>query len=253
MLEKGVVPGAHLIHKAVSNRFFELVAETLDDKRIQIDGLRLLDLVRAHEINASYNLQNRLLAAWKGRQLPGTVVEYLVEMKHAGVSLSKWAYRSIVVACERSDPEFALTVCNEMEGSGIQLYREAYNAALGIRLQLGMHNAAHELFMKRVDHAVAPNSRTYSIMIRVYSFSGQHEKTIAIFETMRGHPFEPDHIDYHHAIRSCIMIQRVEYAVKLYRDASQAKLPLPASTYVILSRACERVGWKSLANKFEME
>ncbi|CAK0900222.1 unnamed protein product [Prorocentrum cordatum] len=121
MLEKGAVPGAHLIHKAVSNRFFQLVAGTLDDKRVQIDGLRLLDLVRVHGIHASVEIQNRLLAAWRDRQLPESVVEYFVKMKSAGTTLSKWACRSIIVAYERSDPELVLKMCNEMEGSGIQL------------------------------------------------------------------------------------------------------------------------------------
>jgi len=34
MLNKGTVPGANLIHKALSNNFFKLVVDTLDDKRI---------------------------------------------------------------------------------------------------------------------------------------------------------------------------------------------------------------------------
>jgi len=41
-----------------------------------------------------------------------------------------------------------LKVCNEIQGSGIQLYRAAYNAVLDVRLQLGMHIDAQELFMK---------------------------------------------------------------------------------------------------------
>jgi len=88
-----------------------------------------------------------------------------------------------------------------------------------------------------VDHAVAPNERSYSIMIRVYSFIDQHEKAIAIPETMWEHLFEPDHIDYHHAVRSCMLIQRVEYAVKLHKEVIQATLPLLVTTCVILSRA----------------
>mmetsp|Transcript_93625 Transcript_93625/g.264728 ORF Transcript_93625/g.264728 Transcript_93625/m.264728 type:complete len:437 (+) Transcript_93625:123-1433(+) len=252
MLEKGAVLGAHLIHKAVSNKFFHLVAETLDDKRIQTDGLRLLDLVRAHGIHPSPDTQNRLLHAWKG-QPPKAVVEYFVHMKSAGFLISKWAYRCIVVFYMRSDPEFALGVCKEMERSGIKLHRAAYNAALCARLQLGMHREAQELCMEMDDHLVAPNAASFCIMIRVYSVSGQPEKAITIFEAMREQSLEADRASYHYAIRSCIMLQRVEYAVELYKEAAQANVPLCASTYAILTRACKDVGWKCLASKLEME
>ncbi|CAK0812054.1 unnamed protein product [Prorocentrum cordatum] len=174
-------------------------------------------------------------------------------MKNAGVILSNQAYRSIVVAYERSDPTFALKVVNEMERSGIQFQRAAYNAVLGVYLQFGMHNEAQELFAKMADHSVVPNPRSYGIMIRVYAFSGQFEEAIAIFDAMRKQSFEPDQFAYHHVIRSCILLQRVEYAVDLYTDAVLAKVPLLASTYVCLSRACEDVGLKCLASKLDME
>lgn len=90
-------------------------------------------------------------------------------------------------------------------------------------------------------------------MIRVYACSDQFEKAITIFDSIREQSFEPDRFAYHHTIRACIMSQRVEYAVKLYKDAVQAKVPLAISTYVILSRACKDMGWKCLASKFEME
>mmetsp|Transcript_101329 Transcript_101329/g.286929 ORF Transcript_101329/g.286929 Transcript_101329/m.286929 type:complete len:221 (-) Transcript_101329:129-791(-) len=217
-----------------------------------MDGLRVLDLVWAHGVHPSPTLQNRLLASWK-YQPPENVVEWFVKMKSAGVTLSDQVYRSIVVAHERSNPAFVLELSNEMERSGIQLRQSAYNVVLGVLIQHGMHDAAHELFTKMADHAVAPNARSYGTMIRVYACSDQFEKAITIFDSMREQSFEPDRFAYHHAIYACSMIQRVEYAVELYRDAVQAKVPLCTSTCVILRRACLDVGWKCLASKFEME
>ncbi|CAK0885513.1 unnamed protein product [Prorocentrum cordatum] len=243
MLKKGVVPGAHLIDKAVSNKFFQFVAETLDDKRMKRDGLSLLDLVRCHGIDPSPSTQNRLLSAWKGEP-PVSVVEYFVKMKGDRVTLSNWAYRSIIVAYEHSDPGFVMKVGTEMERSGIQLQRTAYNAVLGACLQLGMHNEAQELFGKMADHAVAPNARSYGIMIRVYSYCGQFEKAIAIFDAMREQSFEPNRFAYHHTIHACIMSERVQYAVQLYNDSVQTQMPLCARTYVMLSRACRDIGFK---------
>lgn len=248
MLEKGAVRGAHFVHKAVSDKFFQLVAEGLGDKRIQIDGLRLLDLVRAHGIDPSYNIQSRLLVAWKN-QPPASVIDYFLKMKSAGVILSKLAYRCIVVGHERSDPEFSLKVYSEMERSGIQLNRAAYNSVLRARFQLGMHNEARDLFMQIADHGMVPNAGTYGIMVRGYSSSDQFENAIALFETMREQSLEPDWDAYHHAIRSCIALQRVKCAVELYNDAVQAKVPLRKGTYVLLSGACKGVGWDCLASK----
>jgi len=252
MLKKGAVPGAHLINKAVSNKFFQLVADSLDDKRIQMDGLSLLDLVRAHGIRPSPCTQNRLLSAWKD-QLPESVVEYFVKMMSDRVPLSNWAYRVIVVNYERSDPAFALKVSNEMERSGIQLQKPAYNAVLCAFVQLGMHNEAQELFRNMANHAVAPNARSYAVMIKVYLFSGQFDKAIAIFDAMRELSFEPDRYAYHYTIRSCIMLQRVDYAVKLYEDSVQAKVPLCTNTYVNLTRACKDIGWTGMASKLKID
>jgi len=250
MLKKGAVPDAHLIDKAVSNNFFQLVVDTLDDKRIQTDGLALLDLIWAHGIEPSPSTQNCLLSAWKD-QPPERVVEYFVKMKSAGITLSNWACRSVVVAYGRSDPAFVLKVSNEMERSGIQLQRKAYIAVLGACLQLGMRNKAEELFMKMADHEVAPIAKIYGIMVKVYSFSCQFGKAIAVFDAMREQSFEPDRCSYHHAIRSCVASGRVEYAVELYRDAVQAKVCLFTSTCGILRRACSDGGWKCLASKFK--
>ncbi|CAK0807344.1 unnamed protein product [Prorocentrum cordatum] len=252
MLKEGAVLGAHLIDKAVSNNFFQLVTETLDDKRIQRDGVSLLDLVRAHGLDPSPSTQNRVLSVWND-QPPQIVMEYFVKMHSDRVNLSNWAYRSMIVAYEHSDPAFVVKVSKEMERSGIQLQRKAYNAVLGACLQLGMHNEAEHLFGNMAGHAVAPNARTYGIMIRVYSFSYQFAKAIGIFDAMREQSFQPDRFAYHHTIQSCIKHQRVEYAVELYKDSVQAKVPLCTSTYVILIRTCKEIGWELWASTFEME
>ena len=133
----GAIEQAHLVGKPVSHKFFKLVAETLDDKRMQKDGLSLLNFHRAHRIEASRTIQNRLIDAWNKRP-PEFVLKYFLEMKSEGVILSRLAYRCIVVAYEHSDPEFAVEIYNEMEGSGVQLDRPAYNAVLGACFQLGM-------------------------------------------------------------------------------------------------------------------
>ncbi|CAK0901891.1 unnamed protein product [Prorocentrum cordatum] len=246
MLQTGATPRAHLIGKAVSHKFFKLVAETLDDKRIQEDGVRLLELGRAHGIAPSPATQNRLLDAWKN-QLPDFVLRYFLEMKDAGVILSRWAYRYIVVAHERSDPSLALKVYSEMEVLGIQLDRAAYNAVLGARFQLGMLDEARELFLRMADSSLVPNEKTYGVMIKVYLASNSLEEAIALFETMQEQGLDPDRYAYHHAIRASIALQRVEYAVGLYNDMVEKKVPPLMSTIALLSGVCAGAGWNALA------
>ncbi|CAK0844505.1 unnamed protein product, partial [Prorocentrum cordatum] len=119
MLEKGPVPGADLINKAVSGAFFQLVVGILSDESIRMDGLRLLELVRAHGIDPSPTIQNRLLAAWEN-QFPDSVLEYFLNIRREGVKLSTRVFRSIVVARERVDPEFVSMIYSGV-GVGIEL------------------------------------------------------------------------------------------------------------------------------------
>jgi pentatricopeptide repeat protein len=112
-----------------------------------------------------------------------------------------------------------------------------------------MHNEARELFARMADLGLVPNEKTYGIMIKVYSSTQQDEDAVALLERMRGQWLEPDRYAYHHAIRSCIALQRVEHAAALYNDMVQAKVPPLASTCVLLSGACKACGWTSLEAK----
>lgn len=252
MLQTGATPKAHLIGKAVSHKFFKLVAETLDDKRIREDGVGLLDLIQAHGIAPAPAIQNRLLTAWNN-QLPKFVLKYFLEMKGAGVALSRWAYRYIVVTHERSDPEFALNIYSEMEASGIRLDRASCNAVLGARSQLGMLDEAREQYTQMVDSGLVPNEKTYGIMIKVNSFSNRSEEAIALFETMRERGMQPDRHAYHHAIRSSIAFQRIEYAVDLYLDMTQKKMPILMNTLSLLIGACNIAGWNALVTDLKTD
>merc|ERR1740138_1187172 len=134
-----------------------------------------------------------------------------------------------------------------MEVSGIPLDLAAYNAVLGARSQLGMLDEARELFLQMVDRALVPNEKTFGIMIKVYSASNHLKEAVALFETMREQCLEPDRYAYHHAIRSCITLQRYQYAVDLYNEMVQKEVPLLVGTLVLLSGACKNAGWNALA------
>jgi pentatricopeptide repeat protein len=248
MLEKGALPDAHLIAKAVSQKYFNLVAGILDDKRLRDDGLRLLKLIQAHGLPPSNFTQNRFLHAWKN-QLPKSVLQYFLEMRSDGVILSRWVYRYIVVVHERSDPSLALKIYDEMEGLGITTNLAAYNAVLGACFQLGMHEEARHLFMQMSDRALEPNGKTYGIMIRVYSSSNELEEALALFETMRDRRMKPNRFEYDYGIRFCIALERISHAVELYKDMVQANMSLCVDTRILLSRACQKVGWSDLADK----
>jgi len=248
MLDKDAVPNAHTIPKSVSNSFFNLVVRTLDDKRIREDGLRLLDLMESHGLSAATATQNRFLLAW-GNLLPESMLHRFVKMRSDGKHLSIWAYRYIVVAYEWSDPSFALTIFGEMELLGYKADRAAYNAVLVACCQLGKYEEAHHWFMHMADRALEPNAKSYGTMVKVYSSNSEHEEALELFETMRRRCFRPDRFAYHHAIRSCIELQRITYAVELFEDAVKANMTLCVCTYVALISACRQLGHSKLADK----
>jgi len=248
MLESGAVPDVHLLCRSTASKFFKLVAESLDDKRMREDGLKFLEVIRAHRVSPSTLAQNRLLVAWRSKP-PDDVLAYFVKMKDAGIMLSSTAYRCIMAANERTNPEFTLKLYDEMKELGIQLDRVAYNAVLCACSQHGMLEQARELFMQMTSTGLVPNGKTFGIMIKVYYSSNRPKEAVAIFDTMREQRLEPDRFAYHHAINACVKLQRIEYATELYRDMVRAKLPPCDNTHIYLSAACKKRGWTTTADQ----
>jgi len=248
MLKGGAVPDVHLLCRSTASKFFKLVAESLDDKRMQEEGLKFLEVIRAHRVSPSTLVQNRLIVSWRSKP-PGDILAYFVKMKDAGVMLSSTAYRCIMAANERTNPEFTLKLYDEMKELGIQLDRVAYNAVLCACSQHGMLEQARELFMQMTSTGLVPNGKTFGIMIKVYYSSNRPKEAVAIFDTMREQRLEPDRFAYHHAINACVKLQRIEYATELYRDMVRAKLPPCDNTHIYLSAACKKRGWTTTADQ----
>jgi len=249
MLESGAVPDVQRCgSKATAINFFKLVADSLDDKRMQTEGLRLLDVMRAHGVQPPTLAQNRLIVAWRSKP-PDNVLAYFVKMKDAGVALSSTAYRCIMTANERTNPEFTLQLYEEMKETGVKLDRVAYNAVLCACSQHGMFDQARELFMQMDAAGLVPNGKTYGIMMKVYSCSNRPKEAVAIFDAMREQRHEPDRFAYHHAINACIKLQRIEYAIDVYNDMIGAKLPPCDNTHIYLSAACKKRGLTTTADQ----
>jgi len=248
MLQGGAVPDVHLLCRSTVSKFFKLVAESLDDKRMREEGLRLLDVIRAHGLSPSTLAQNRLIVSFRSK-LPEHVLAYFVQMKESGVMLSSTAYRCIMAANERTGPEFTLKLYNEMLELGIKLDRVAYNAVLCALSQLGMLDQAQQMFLEMSSAGLAPNGKTFGIMIKVYYSSNRPKEAVAVFNAMQEQRMEPDRFAYHHAINSCIKLQRLEDALELYKGMLQAKLPPCDNTHIYLSAACKKQGWTSTADQ----
>jgi len=248
MLQGGAVPDVHLLCRSTVSKFFKLVAESLDDKRMREEGLRLLDVIRAHGLSPSTLAQNRLIVSFRSK-LPEHVLAYFVQMKESGVMLSSTAYRCIMAANERTGPEFTLKLYNEMLELGIKLDRVAYNAVLCALSQLGMLDQAQQMFLEMSSAGLAPNGKTFGIMIKVYYSSNRPKEAVAIFDTMREQRLEPDRFAYHHVVNACIKLQRIEYAIDVYNDMIRAKLPPCDNTHIYLSAACRKRGWTTTADQ----
>jgi len=248
MLQSGAVPDVHLLCRSTASKFFKLVAESLDDKRMRDEGLKFLEVIRAHRVSPSTLAQNRLIVSFRSK-LPEHVLAYFVQMKESGVMLSSTAYRCIMAANERTGPEFTLKLYNEMLELGIKLDRVAYNAVLCALSQLGMLDQAQQMFLEMSSAGLAPNGKTFGIMIKVYYSSNRPKEAVAVFNAMQEQRMEPDRFAYHHAINSCIKLQRLEDALELYKGMLQAKLPPCDNTHIYLSAACKKQGWTSTADQ----
>merc|ERR1719356_17596 len=250
MLEKGVpYDNDHLpMSNHTVSKFFRLVAENLDEKRMRETGLELLEIVQAHGAMPTNAIQNCLICAWKSK-LPDHVLEVFVKLRERGVSLSSTAYRCIMAAHERTDPERTLKLYDEMVERGVKLDRVAYNAALCACSHLGMVDQALELFEKMPAHALVPNGKTYGALIKACTSTGKMKEAVDLFGSMRGAGIKPNQFAYHDAIQSCVRMRKIGKAIALYRDMVQANVSPCDKTYVYLGKECQKRGWTKIADQ----
>jgi len=250
MVEKGVPYDSD--HLPMSNhtvsKFFRLVAENLDDKRMRETGLQLLEVIQAHGIVPTNAIQNCLIRAWQSK-LPDHVLEVFVKLRERGVSLSSTAYRCIMAAYERTDPERTVKLYDEMVERGVKLDRVAYNAALCACSHLGMADQALELFERMPEHGLVPNGKTYGALIKACSSTGKMKEAVDLFGSMREAGIEPNHFAYHDAIQSCVRTRRIGKAITLYGDMIQANVSPCDKTYVYLGKECQKRGWTKIADQ----
>jgi len=250
MLEQGVPYDSH--HLSISNhtvsKFFRLVAENLDDKRMRETGPQLLEIIQAHGMMPTNAIQNCLICAWKSK-LPDHVLEVFVKLREQGVSLSSTAYRCIMAAHERTDPERTLKLYDEMVERGVKLDRVAYNATLCACSHLGMVDQALELFEKMPEHALVPNGKTYGALIKACTSTGKIKEAVDLFDSMREAGIDPNQFAYHDAIQSCVRLCRIGKAITLYRDMIQSNVSPCDKTYVYLGKECQKRGWTKIADQ----
>jgi len=250
MLQKGVPYDTEhqLISSHIVSKFFKLVAENLDEKRMRETGLQLLDIIQAHKVAPTNAVQNCLICSWKSK-LPDDVLKVFVKLRAQGVSLSSTAYRCIMAAYERTEPERTLKLYDEMVERGVKLDRVAYNAALCACSHLGMADQALELFEKMPEHGLVPNGKTYGALIKACTSTGKMKEAVDLFDSMREAGIGPNQFAYHDAIQSCVRMRKIGKAITLYRDMIQANVSPCDKTYVYLGKECQKRGWTTAADQ----
>jgi len=243
MLEEGVSHDAHLISKAIVDKFFNLVSDNLCDMRIRKDGLSLFDAGQAHGLAPSTAIQNRLIKAWKSK-LPKSVVKYLLTMKSDGFLISRLSYFALIISSERSNPEMVLALFGETGNLGITLDKVAYNSVLGACYHLGMYDEIGLLFAQMADRGLTPDIKTYRIAINASLRSNRFEDTVSVLETMHGQRLKFNGQDYHNAIVYCISLQRVDDAVVLFNAMVQANV-IPLERSIVCLRDAGRMSASS--------
>ncbi|CAK0899973.1 unnamed protein product [Prorocentrum cordatum] len=248
ILQKGVPcgSGSQSMSNHTVSKFFRLVAENLDEKRMKETGLQLLDTIQAHRMVPTNAIQNCLICAWRSK-LPDHVLAAFMKLREQGVSLSSTAYRCIMAAHERTEPERTLELFDEMVERGVKLDRVAYNAALCACSHLGMAEQALELFEKMPEQALAPSGKTYGALIRACTATGKMQEAVDLFDSMREAHIEPNQFAYHDTIQCCVRLNMIEKAMTLYQAMIQADVPPCDKTCLYLGKECQRRGWTEIA------
>jgi len=248
ILEKRPEYDCNALSMYTRRRLFKLMAENLDEKRLRDDGLHLLEAFQTHGIMPANIAQNRVICAWRSK-LPEHVLEHFVKMRESGVRLSSTAYRCIMAARERTDPEATLQLYDEMVSRGLKFDRVAFNAALCAFSHLGKTHQALQLFQAMPSHGLEPNGKTYGTLIRACTAASKINEALELLQTMQEQGFEPNRYAYHDAIHCCVKARRLGKAVTLYREMVKAHVPPCDSTLLHLGKACRKNGWDKVADE----
>jgi len=248
ILEKRPDYDCNALNLYTRRRLFKLMAENLDEERLRVDGLQLLEAFQTHKIMPTSHAQNRVICAWRSK-LPAHVLQHFVEMRRDGVLLSATAYRCIMAANERTDPETTLQLYDEMVSRGLKFDRVSFNAALCAYSHLGKTHEALQLFAAMPGHSLEPNGKTYGTLIQACTTANKVYEALELFQTMQEKGLEPNRYAYHDAIHCYVKTRRIGKAVTLYRDMVKAHVRPCDSTLLHLSKACRKNGWTNIADE----
>ncbi|CAK0831562.1 unnamed protein product, partial [Prorocentrum cordatum] len=246
MLERGVGQDQPLIDRRVSVPFFKIVVHNLGDERLRQDGLRLLDLVRAHGLSPAVGAQDYLIVAWRSK-LPKHVVEYFVKMREEGVVLSWTAVRCVMSFYQWSDPAFTLVLYGELTERGVRPDRVHFNAALTAYCELGKTDQAMQLLQDGPSLQVEPNAQTYQIVIRSLTSRGSDEEALALFEAMREHQITPYRATNQDAVLCYVRRKRYADAAALCSGMAPGSQRPGEDACSFLRRSCQRYAWTDIA------
>jgi len=247
MLNKGVRQHSqHIIDRRTSVGFFKLVVLSLGDERMRQDGLRLLDLIRAHGLSPAVGAQDHLIVSWRSK-LPEHIVQYFVKMREEGIILSWTAYRCIMSANQWSDPAFTLTLYDELTERGVRPDRVHFNAALTAYCELGKMDEALQLLKDGPSLRVEPNAQTYQIVIRSCTSSGKEEEALSLFDAMREAQVCPYRATHHDVVFCCVRLKRYEDAAALCNGMTPGSQRPNEEACSFLRRMCQRHEWADIA------
>jgi pentatricopeptide repeat protein len=252
MLKNGAVCDQQSINSGTVSKFFKLVAQNLDDKRMQKDGIQLMRTVLTHGLSPTNLIQNQLIRSWKSK-LPDHVVTVFVDLREKGVHLSATAYRCIMAAHERTEPVFTLRLYDEMQERGIKIDRVAFNAVLCACSHLGMTSNAMGLFEQMPGLGLVPNGKTYGTLIRACTSAKKFKEALEIFESMRAEGIEPNPFAFRDAIHCCVRLRELDRAYELYKDLVATSAAPCHSTCRYIVEACQKSGCLSVADRIRAD
>jgi len=142
----------------------------------------------------------------------------------------------IEALAERGNLSRAYEAYSNLHANGLEMDLHMYHAMLTTAARAADLEKLERLFKDLVDAEIEPEYNTFSIVVRGYCATGNLEKAMALFGTMRQHGIAPTQTLFNALLACCARKHMVVLAEQILQDMMDSGVHPNSSTVTILVR-----------------
>jgi len=208
------------------DRCWVLWRQIVDERGMEPSDIVLGCMLDALVCNDSLEAAVQLLAEWKGRVKPNTVM-YSTIIK--GFAATRQSSR-------------AMEMWREMLASKIPMNTVAYNALIDAQARVGAMEEVETLVTSMEPNGCTPDVITFSTIVKGYCVKGELHKALEVFEGIERNGMVADAIIYNTILDGCIRHNNMELADQLVGNVDKYKVTPSNFTVGILVKMYGRRG-----------